>query len=266
MPSPNVGTVRPDGTGNQYDAVFTDKKDNSIIDPNHFLNLLIVQMQNQDFMNPMDDTQYITQMAQFSNMQQIQQMTEYSKTNYAVSLVGKVVTASRMGAGGELDTTTGPVEKVSLVNNEYILFIGGKKYSLSQIMTIESGSGVGGGNNNKPDNKPPFDASGIQVEKGEVTDTSAKISWKVPTEDETISKGLKYTVYYSETGPFDKLEDVEKGTKFGEGQENHFEETITGLSPEKKYYINIVVEDAKGNKSVYKPVEIETLKEQEQQP
>ena len=189
------GSVRPENAGNQYDAVFTDKKDNSILDPSQFLNLLITQMQNQDFMNPMDDTQYITQMAQFSNMQQMQQMTEYSKTNYALSLVGKTVTASRMTTGGDLDTVTGVVDKVSLVNNEYIIYVSGKRYNLSQIMSIENGKpaegGENGGNSGDSTVKPPFDASQIPVEKGEITSTTAEISWKIPTEDETILKGMK---------------------------------------------------------------------------
>lgn len=258
---PTVNDINAQRPGNQYDAVFTDKKDNSILDPNQFLNLLIVQMQNQDFMNPMDDTQYITQMAQFSNMQQMQQMTEYTKTNYALSLVGKTVTASRPETSGNLDTTTGVVEKVSLVDNEYILYIKGKRYTLSQVMVIGGSGETEGGDGDKP--KPPFDASGIQIEKGDVTDTTAKISWKLPTEDEMVLKGLKYTVYYSKEGPFDKLEDVEKGTKFGEGQENLTEEEITGLSPDTTYFVNVVVEDEKGNKSVYKPVEIRTNPEKQ---
>ena len=255
----SVGITRP---GSDLNNGYTNKTDNSILDPDQFLNLLITQMQNQDFMNPMDDTQYVTQMAQFSNMQQMQQMTEYSRMGYALSLVGKTVTASRLNASGELDTTTGVVEKVSMLNNEYILYVDGKQYDLSQIMTVQSG-GSTSGDDGEGETKPPFDASKIQVEKGDVTSNSAKVSWKAPTEDATISKGLKYTVYYSETGPFDKLEDVEKGTKFGSAQENFFAEGITGLSPDKTYYINIVVEDEKGNKSVYKPVEIKTSKEEE---
>ena len=104
-------------SGNNYNAVFTDESDNSVLDPDQFLNLLVLQMQNQDFMNPMDDSTYITQMTQFSNMQQMQKMAEYSETSYALSLVGKTVTASRIQVNGSLDTTTGVVDKVSLVES-----------------------------------------------------------------------------------------------------------------------------------------------------
>jgi len=141
----NIGSTdieRMLGAPRTYDAVFTDKKDNSLISPSAFLTLMVAQMKNQDFLNPMDDTQFVTQMAQFSTMQQMMELAEYSKTNYAMSLVGKTVTASRFTVSGGLDTTTGIVNRVSLVDNEYVLYIAAspedKRYLLSQVMEVHS--------------------------------------------------------------------------------------------------------------------------------
>ena len=78
--------------------------------------------------------------ATISNMQRMQEMASYSKMSYAMSLVGKVVTASRFNVSGNLETTTGVVEKLSLVNNEYVFYIGDKKYTLQQIMEVSTGS------------------------------------------------------------------------------------------------------------------------------
>jgi len=36
------------------------------------------------------------------------------------------------------------VDKLSLVNNEYILYIGDKKYTLQQVMEVGTGGGNGG--------------------------------------------------------------------------------------------------------------------------
>lgn len=130
------------GTGNRYDAVFTDKKDNSTMDQADFLKLMVAQMQNQDFTNPMDNSAMVDQMVQFSNMQMMQEMAGYAKTNYALSLVGKMATASRFTVSGELDTTTGVVEKVSLTDNEYVLYIAGKKYTPGQIMSVQSAAEI----------------------------------------------------------------------------------------------------------------------------
>lgn len=243
-------------TGNNYNAVFTDESDNSILDPDQFLNLLVLQMQNQDFMNPMDDTTYITQMTQFSNMQQMQKMAEYSQTSYAMSLVGKTVTASRIQVNGSLDTTTGVVDKVSLVDGEYVLYVGGKTYTLSQIMSIQTGSESGEAG------KPSYDTSNMELTAADVKSDSIQIKWPLPTEDTTVSSGLTYSVYYSEQGPFDTLESVEKGMMASSDQKNITEETIKNLKPDTEYYVNVVVKDANGNKSIYKTLKVETLPEQ----
>lgn len=134
--STNYSTNRVLGGGQNYDAVFTDKKDNSTLESSDFMKLMIAQLQNQDFSNPADTGEMLNQMAQMSNMQMMQQMASYSKLNYAMSLVGKTVTASRFTLDGALDTTTGVINKVSINDEDYVFEIGDKKYTMSQIMSI----------------------------------------------------------------------------------------------------------------------------------
>ncbi|MDR0469529.1 MAG: flagellar hook capping protein, partial [Peptococcaceae bacterium] len=131
-PPDSVGGIdRMLGQSRTYDAVFTDKKSNDNLKTSDFLALMVAQMKNQDFLNPMDDAQFVTQMAQFSTMQQMMELAEWSKSNYAMSLVGKTVTASRFNVSGGLDTTVGLVDRISFVDNEYVLFIEDKRYTLS---------------------------------------------------------------------------------------------------------------------------------------
>lgn len=242
----NRGQIK---TGNNYNAVFTDKTDNSSMDPMDFIKLMVAQMQNQDFMNPMDDAQYVTQMAQFANMQQMQEMAAYSKSNYAMSLVGKTVTASRFTVGGDLDTATGPVQKVSLVDNEYVLYVGGKRYTLAQVMAVESGS---------PDDVISVDPTAFTMKASDISSDGAQIKWEVPTEDEATAAQLTYTVYYSKDGPFDTVEQVEQGTKASPPLKALTEHQINGLEANATYYVNVVVCDAKGTKTVYKPTTVKT--------
>ena len=129
------GSEESGSTGQVWNAVFTDKKDNGVT-ADDFLTLMVAQLQNQDFMNPVDDTQYVTQLAQFATMQQMQEMASYMKTNYVMSLAGKNVTAAKLSISGELQKETGLVEKISLVNNEYAVYVNGKQFSLEQIMEI----------------------------------------------------------------------------------------------------------------------------------
>ena len=146
------------GSSQIWDAVFTDKTKNSV-SVDDFLSLMVAQMTNQDFMNPMDDTQFVTQLAQFSSMQMMQEMANYSKTSYVMSLVGKPVTAARISVGGELLKETGPVQKISLHNNEYAVWVNGKKFSLEQIMELGGTSSSGDSGNTATDNKVEDDTS-----------------------------------------------------------------------------------------------------------
>lgn len=136
-------TSSTDTTEKIWNAVFTDKKQ-SAVSTEDFLSLMVAQMTNQDFMNPMDDTQFVTQLAQFSSMQMMQEMANYSKTSYVMSLVGKNVTAARITVSGNLEKETGPVQKITLTNNEFGIYVNDKKFSLEQLMeigtTAETGS------------------------------------------------------------------------------------------------------------------------------
>ncbi|WP_088187722.1 flagellar hook capping FlgD N-terminal domain-containing protein [Desulfosporosinus sp. FKA] len=64
-----------DGTNSAASASNTkntsNTNSNSILGKDDFLKLLVTQMENQDPMNPMDDTQSIAQMAQFSALEQM---------------------------------------------------------------------------------------------------------------------------------------------------------------------------------------------------
>jgi hypothetical protein len=249
------GSDRIDSTTNKWNIVTTDKKNNSDLDFSDFLNLMIVQLKNQDFMNPVDDSEYMTQMTQFASMQAMNELASYSKTNYAMSMVGKEVTASRYTVSGNLDTTTGIVEKVSLVNNEYVLYVGGKTYSLDQVMQVSEP---------KAEGVCAVDPSDLNVEYDNLTSNSFGIHWELPTEDEGLYKDLTYEVYYSKEGPFNTVEEIkEKGQVFGGKFKNvtsndALKTTLTGLDSNTTYYVNVVVTDGKGNQAAYKPAVVKT--------
>lgn len=116
-------------------AWFEESKDQVSVE--NFLELMVAQLKNQDFTNPVDDTQYIAQLAQFATMQSMQELNYYSQSNYVISMVGKEVTASKLSVGGNLETVTGVVTKISLVDNQFAIFIGDEMFSLSQIMEVK---------------------------------------------------------------------------------------------------------------------------------
>lgn len=122
-------------SGKAINAVFADPKDQQVtIDD--FLQLMAAQLSNQDFMNPVDDTQYMAQLAQFTTLQQMEEMAYNSKTTFSTSLVGKNVVAAKINAAGNLKRTEGMVEKVSFVDNKFLFYIKGEAFSMDQIMEV----------------------------------------------------------------------------------------------------------------------------------
>src|SRR5512135_287243 len=95
-----------------------------------FLNLLITQLKNQDPLDPMKDTEFVAQLANFSSLQQMTSMNTnmanlLAQQNYtnAASMIGKQVTTS--------DDKSGVVSKVSLEKGQIYLYVGDNKYTLN---------------------------------------------------------------------------------------------------------------------------------------
>jgi len=125
-------------TGKVYNAVFADEGE-SDLSVNDFFDMMIAQLTNQDFMNPVDDTQYLAQMAQFSTMQEMMDLCQYSKQNYVMSMLGKELTIGKNMIGGSTGSVTGVVEKIALEDDEYKIYIDGKPYDLNKVTQISAG-------------------------------------------------------------------------------------------------------------------------------
>ncbi|MDO5383014.1 MAG: flagellar hook capping FlgD N-terminal domain-containing protein [Eubacteriales bacterium] len=68
-----------------------DKTTSSTIDMQDFLNLLVAEMQNQDPLEPTDNSQYMGQLATFSQVEATSEMNSNVLEQKATSLVGKIV-------------------------------------------------------------------------------------------------------------------------------------------------------------------------------
>ena len=102
-----------------------------------FLKLLIAQLQNQDPTSPMEDTQFISQMAQFSSLEQMTNMsTSFSRL---ASLMNSQEAYSTLGKTVELNvgetTTSGVVEAATRGENPQVM-VNGMYYSMEQIAAI----------------------------------------------------------------------------------------------------------------------------------
>ncbi|SFH50234.1 flagellar basal-body rod modification protein FlgD [Tindallia magadiensis] len=70
------------GNSNIYNPDEVKNTFNDNLDKDAFLKLLTTQLSNQDPLNPMEDREFIAQMAQFSSLEQMQNMNESMKTNH----------------------------------------------------------------------------------------------------------------------------------------------------------------------------------------
>ncbi len=66
-----------------------------------FLQLLVAQLQNQDPLNPTDSTQFVSQLAQFSSLEQMMQIRSNTDT-----LVADASTAAAAAAASAASNTT----------------------------------------------------------------------------------------------------------------------------------------------------------------
>ncbi|QOX63953.1 hypothetical protein FRZ06_11720 [Anoxybacterium hadale] len=106
------------------------------LDMNDFFSLMVAQMSNQDMYNTMDDTQFIAQMAQFSMVQALSDLSTLTTTNYSVNLIGKEVALAAYNDDGTVSTINGIVEGVTLYNGSAQIVVDGKNYGLSSVMAV----------------------------------------------------------------------------------------------------------------------------------
>ncbi len=107
------------------------------LDMQDFLNLIVAQMSNQDPMNPVENTDFIAQMAQFSALEAMSDLREVSMQGQVTSLIGKNVVVADCNSRGELDIQEGIVQRVTLHGSEAILYVNGKEYKYSNVMEIK---------------------------------------------------------------------------------------------------------------------------------
>ena len=105
-----------------------------------FLRLLITQLQYQNPLEPMRDREFIAQMAQFSSLEQMQNLNAsldslrmMEAANQAASLIGHEVTL--LSPSGS-DTITGVVESVTFELGAPQIVVDGVEYSLGLVMEI----------------------------------------------------------------------------------------------------------------------------------
>ena len=121
-----------------FNKALGNSDDGYTLDKNDFLKILMTQLTHQDPTEPMKDREFVAQMAQFSTLEQITNMSsDFSKlasilsTGRALNLLGRTVSIIE----GEA-VINGVVEEVS--GREYPrLLVNGRYFDLDQVDSVK---------------------------------------------------------------------------------------------------------------------------------
>lgn len=111
-----------------------------------YMKLLITQLQNQNPLEPLDNNEMASQLAQFSQLQQLESMNASfadvlatAEQTYAGSLIGKEISFEAETASGTTDLASGVVREVyNNVEGEILLLAGDYHVTLDDIVSIKN--------------------------------------------------------------------------------------------------------------------------------
>jgi flagellar basal-body rod modification protein FlgD len=137
MASPigNVGDIISSGTtGNSNSKSKTLGKDD-------FLKILITQLQHQDPSKPLEDKEFIAQMAQFTSVEQLSNMNTELKAlrqmmGISPAFIGKEISWSFIDSLGVKAIKTGVVDALTFKGGIQYASVEGEEVSLDQIVKV----------------------------------------------------------------------------------------------------------------------------------
>ncbi len=159
-----INTMKTQTNATNYQ---TNKTAGNEVNQDMFLQLMITQLQNQDPLDPMDNSEFLSQQAMFTQVNTLQEMNDKIATygdallsmngsmltsntlNQAMNLVGKEVSA--INPDNPDETISGTVDSVKItnsgltftingreINSEYITGVNNVKTSSSEDSTLKS--------------------------------------------------------------------------------------------------------------------------------
>jgi len=117
---------------------------NDELDADAFLKLLITELQYQDPLNPMNDREFMTQLAQLSSLEATQNLQLSSQAlglMQSAVFLGKTVEV----VGNEGEIMTGVVDEVQFENSAPVLLVSGQRVGLENVLRVINDSPIESG-------------------------------------------------------------------------------------------------------------------------
>ena len=165
----SVNAVNPNNKDIQLDT--SGKKPNQELDKNAFMQLLVTQLQYQDPLNPMDNQQMMAQMAQFTALEQMMNVSNTVEKQLAHSLIGQYVEYQYTNPETQkIDYLLGKVDYIKTSGGNTYIGIGENEVTMKDIMQVVDASNIQA-------NTSPFDLIGKTVQ--------AVVEGKIPGKPDT---------------------------------------------------------------------------------
>lgn len=144
-------------------------KNKNALNKDAFLQLLVTQMQYQDPLQPTTNTEYMSQLAQFSTVEELQNINTSFSTNQAMNLAGQYVILNVPDAAGNITQMSGLVDYVTLKDGKAFFHIQDQYYPaeyLDSIVSLDYLEHIVNGAQ-KPENEKPKEENPEQSDKNQ---------------------------------------------------------------------------------------------------
>ena len=137
----STGSVSSASSSSGQTATYADPLNN--VSMSDFLKLLVTELQNQDPLSPMDDTQILQQVSQIKAIESNQRLSD---TLTSMQTQQNLVAASTMlqktvtGLDDSGQTVTGQVDKVTLDSSGVKVCVGSNTISLTNVTEVDPNS------------------------------------------------------------------------------------------------------------------------------
>ena len=196
--SNNVVSIDSSYLSNKTDTTSTSNE----MGKDAFIQLLVTQMKYQDPLNPMDNSEMLAQLAQFTALEQMMNVAQASQKQLASNMIGKYVEYSYTDS--TTGTTTYNVGKVDYVNingETSTLGIGELEVSIEDVYAIVDSSNIEA-------TTSAFDVIGQTVQATMSETNTAGTKETVIIEGEVQSVSMKNGVPYVVMGTSDKKVEI----------------------------------------------------------
>ncbi|RKN86518.1 flagellar hook capping FlgD N-terminal domain-containing protein [Paenibacillus ginsengarvi] len=137
---PTVGVSN--GTFYYKNAVEKQKTGSSNLGRDEFLKILITQLSNQDPTKPLEDKEFISQMATFTSVEQLTNMAGEMRLlrqsiGFSSALIGQTIGWTQKDSNDKEQVLSGVVESIKIKDNKQYAIVGENQVSIDQITEIK---------------------------------------------------------------------------------------------------------------------------------